>query len=141
MRKTYPSDITREQFELIKNFIQQAKKATSPMKYDLYEIFCAVLYVLKEGCTWRALPHDYPKWEIVYYHYSTWAKPKENGKSLLDEILIKLVGLERQWADGREPKTTMVIVDSKTIDNTDTASEKGYDGGKKIIRHKNPHRS
>lgn len=68
----------------------------------------------------------------MYYHYSTWALPKEDGKSLLDRIWVNLVGLERQYADGREPKTTMVIVDSKTIDNTDTASEKGYDGGKKL---------
>ena len=44
--------------------------------------------------------------------------------------------LERQAADGRDPNTTMVIVDSKTIDNTDTADEKGYDGGKKNVRNK-----
>ncbi len=133
MRKTYPSDISREQFNWIKNDIESTKKRTRPVKYDLYDIFCAVLYVLKGGITWRALPHDYPSWEVVYYHYSQWTSPKENGKSLLDELLIKLVKLERQYADGRAPETTMVIVDSKTVDNTDTAEEKGYDGGKKII--------
>ena len=47
MRKSYPSDITREQFEVIR----PVKKTTHPRKYDLYDIFCAVLYLVKEGCS------------------------------------------------------------------------------------------
>lgn len=41
--------------------------------------------------------------------------PNEDGKSLLDKILINVVGFERQYAGSRKTKTTMVIVDSKTI--------------------------
>ena len=68
MRKSYPSDITREQFKVIRPLLEGATKTTHPRKYDLYDIFCAVLYLLKEGCTWRAIPHDFPKWENVRYH-------------------------------------------------------------------------
>ena len=49
MRRTYPSDITREQFEEIRPILEEAKKKTHPRKYDLYDIFCAVLYIVKEG--------------------------------------------------------------------------------------------
>ena len=63
MRSIYPSDITREQFEIIRPIL--AKKRTHPPAYDLNDIFCAVLYLLKEGCTWRAIPHDFPKWQFV----------------------------------------------------------------------------
>ena len=59
MRKSYPSDITREQFEVIRPILEGATKRTHPRKYDLYDIFCAVLYLIKEGCTWRAIPHDF----------------------------------------------------------------------------------
>ena len=45
----YPSDITREQFEIIRHDLENAKKKTRPRKYDLYDIFCAVLYVLRGG--------------------------------------------------------------------------------------------
>jgi transposase len=55
MRAIYPSDITREQFSVIAYDLQSARKATRPRTYDLYDVFCAVLYVLKEGCTWRGL--------------------------------------------------------------------------------------
>ena len=61
MRKPYPSDITCEQYELIKHDLENFKKTTHPRDYDLYDILCAILYLTKEGCTWRALPHDFPE--------------------------------------------------------------------------------
>ena len=130
MRKSYPSDITREQFEVILPILEGAKKATHPRKYDLYDIFCAVLYLMKEGCTWRAIPHDFPKWENVRYHYDIWAEPDEDGVSLLNGILRMLVEVERE-TDGRQTQTTMLIIDSKSVQNADTAQTKGYDAGKK----------
>ena len=131
MRKSYPSDISREQFEQIRHRLESFKKRTRPSEYDLYDIYCAINYVLREGCRWRSLPHDYPPWKAVYFHYMAWRKPKENGLSLLDDILCDLVSYERQYADGRTPKTTMVIPDSRSVKNTDTSNEKGYDAGKK----------
>jgi len=117
---------------MIRKKLESAKKKTHPNKYDLYDIFCAILYVLREGCRWRALPHDYPPWKTVYFHYMAWRKRKDNGLSLLDEILAGLVSFERQCADGRNPKTTMVIPDSRSVKNTDTSNERGYDAGKKF---------
>ena len=57
-------------------------------------------YLIKEGCSWRALPHDFPKWENVRYHYDIWSKPDENGISLLDRVLRKLVESERKKTAG-----------------------------------------
>ena len=132
MRKAYPSDVTREQFEVIRYLLESAKKVTHPRDYDLYDIFCALLYVLREGCTWRAIPHDYPPWRDVYYHFKSWKEQKIGNLSILDTVLCELVVSERV-INGRPPKTSMIIVDSKSIKNTDTAEEKGYDGGKKNI--------
>ena len=131
MRKAYPSDITREQFEIIREELEEAKKKTHPRRYELYVIFCAILYMLKEGCSWRGIPHDYPNWQNVRYHYDIWSKPDDNGISLLDHILRKLVEMERK-ENGRSVQTTMLIVDSKSIQNADTAESKGYDAGKKL---------
>ena len=65
------------------------------------------------------------------YHYDIWAKPDEDGVSLLDRILRKLVEMEREGNE-RSSQTTMIIVDSKSIKNADTAQSKGYDAGKKL---------
>lgn len=137
-RRSYPSDITRERFGIISDTLEAAKKKTRPRETDLYDMFCAVLYLLKEGCSWRAIPHDFPKWQHVRYYYDIWSAPDDNGISLLDKILRKLVEAERE-INGRNPETTMLIVDSKSVQNADTAELKGYDAGKKK-RSEIPHR-
>ena len=138
MRESYPSDITREEFEVIRHTLETAKKATHPREIDLYDIFCAVRYRLKEGCRWRSLPHDFPKWQICYYHYDIWRSAAEDEESVLDRVLRELVESERAIND-REPQTSMIIVDSKSVKNTDTAEVKGFDAGKKSIRYKAAH--
>ena len=129
-RKTYSSDITREQFETIRGDLEEMKKRTKPRQVDLYEIFCAILYLLKSGCTWRDIPGDFPKMGIVRYYYDVWTAKDEEGFSVLDYVLAKLVDIHR-YDTGRYPLPSMLILDSKTIQNADTAEEKGYDGGKK----------
>jgi transposase len=131
MREAYPSDITREQFEIIRYTLETAKKATRPKEIETYDIFCAILYRKREGCRWRSLPHDFPKWQICYYHYNEWRKAEEGQESVLDRVLRELVESERV-INGRDPKTTMLIVDSKSVKNTDTAESKGFDAGKKL---------
>jgi len=130
MRKPYPSDITREQYELIRYDIENFKKKTHPPDYDMYDILCAILYLIKEGISWRAMPHDFPEYNSVYYHFRSWSKKDETGQSFLERILAELVVMER-LAHDRNPEPTMLIVDSKSIQNADTAETKGYDGGKK----------
>ena len=95
MRQAYDSDITREQFAHISQDLENAKKRTSPRKVDLYEVFCAILYLLKNACTWRNIPHDFPKRGIVRYYFDVWTKKNEQGESLLDYVMAKLVDLER----------------------------------------------
>jgi len=131
MRQAYPSDVTREQFALIEGDLKSAKKVTRPRGVDLYEIFCAILYILKNGCTWRALPHDFPNWKLVYYYNTVWTQKGEDGVSVLDYALAKITDISRYFS-GRNPQPSMVIVDSKSVQNADTASEKGYDAGKKL---------
>ncbi|MDR0305428.1 MAG: transposase [Chitinispirillales bacterium] len=132
MRKAYPSDVNREQYEIIRYIFENARKKTRPRDYDIYDIFCAILYVLKEACRWRSLPHDFPKWQNVYYHFKNWSVKGEDGKSLLDKAMEELV-LSERIISGRKSKTTMSILDSKSVKNAFTAEEKGYDGGKKNI--------
>ena len=86
----YPSDITREEFEIIKPDLDGAKKKTKPREKDLYDVFCAVLYLVKSGCQWRMLPSDFPKWGIVRYYYDVWSKKRKDGTTLLSEVLKKI---------------------------------------------------
>ena len=130
MRGSYPSDVTREQFDIVRPILEAVKKRTRPREVELYEIFCAVLYLLKNACTWRALPHDFPNWKLVYYYFGIWSKKDKSGLSVFDHVLAELENAARS-AQGRSLSPSMIIVDSKTVQNADTAREKGYDGAKK----------
>jgi transposase len=88
MRETYPSDISREQFEVIRPLLESARRKTSPRKIDLYEAFCAVLYLLRSGCQWRMLPEGFPKWRTVHAYFQIWSEPREGG-TLLQQALKK----------------------------------------------------
>lgn len=126
----YPSDISREEFEEIREELEGARKKTHPRKYDLYDVFCAVLYVVQGGIQWRMLPSNYPQWQTVYYYFRIWSEKEETGGSILDKVLQKLVKQIRN-EDLRRDKTTFGIVDAQSVQNADTAEEKGYDAGKK----------
>jgi transposase len=86
----YPSDITREQFALVKDEMENARASTRPRDYDLYDVFCEILYIDKSGCQWRMLPSDFPPFGVVRYYYDIWAKKDEDGVSLLSRILKKI---------------------------------------------------
>jgi transposase len=89
MRRKYPSDISREQFAQIRELLESGRKKTRPRQVDLYDVFCAVLYLLKSGCQWRMLPSDFPKWRTVHHYFSLWSEKTEDRESLLEQALKK----------------------------------------------------
>lgn len=88
-KKTYPSDVSREQFEQIRGLLEGVRKRTKPRVVDLYDVFCAVLYLLKSGCQWRMLPGEFPKWRTVYSYFAQWSEPGPDGISVLERALKK----------------------------------------------------
>ena len=86
----YPSDISREQFEILRPALEGAKKTTKPRDIDLYSVFCAILYIIKGGIQWRMLPSDFPKRGIVRYYYDVWSAKREDGSTILSEVLKKI---------------------------------------------------
>jgi transposase len=89
MRRSYPSDISRDQFEQIRELLEGVRKKTRPREVDLYEVFCAVLYLLKSGCQWRMIPSDFPKWRTVHHYFFLWSEKTEEGENLLEQALKK----------------------------------------------------
>ena len=81
MRKQCASDISPEKLEEIRPLFESVRRRTKPTTVDLYEVFCAVLYLLRTGCQWRCLPGDSPNWQTVYSCFAKWREPDQCGTS------------------------------------------------------------
>jgi putative transposase len=86
-RQKYSSDLTVDQYNKISIFIPQ-KKVTAPRTVSYHEIINAILYRLKNGCTWEDLPHDFPDYKTVFHYFNLWTKEGIWDK-MLDELKIE----------------------------------------------------
>ena len=59
-RKPYPTDLTDREWELIQPYVPEAKPGGRPEKYPKREILNGIFDILRGGCAWRLLPHDFP---------------------------------------------------------------------------------
>lgn len=97
-------------------------------QWALRLIFDAILYVLKNGCTWRDLPGDFPPSNTVYYYFKTW---RDSG--LWETLSQELAGDHRQSL-GRERSPSVGILDAQSVKTTAVSAQSstGYDAGKKV---------
>lgn len=111
MRTRYPSDLTDAQWAVIERTMPPAKggRTGAPRQYALREIWNAIFYVAKNGCTWRALPHDFPPWPAVWQQYRRW---RNNGT--LDQVHDALRTQVRLKA-GRKERPSAAILDSQSV--------------------------
>src|SRR5215469_13607745 len=68
-RPDYPSDLTDEEWQIIEPLVPPVESGGRPAEHGRREIVNATFYVLRTGCQWRFLPHDFPSWKTVYTQY------------------------------------------------------------------------
>jgi transposase len=81
--------VSREQFERVRPLLEGVRKRTKPRTVDLYEVFNAVLYLLKSGCQWRMLPNGFPKWRTVHSYFA--GQPFADGVKERLEATVQIV--------------------------------------------------
>ena len=122
-RKPYPTDLTDAQWKRITPWIPQDAATGRPPKHAKREILNAILYVTRNGCVWRGLPHDFPPWTAASQQARRWVQA-----GVFEAITHDLRAIVRFLAD-REPEPTGVILDGRTLQSTpESGTRVGYDG-------------
>jgi putative transposase len=112
-RQRYPTDLTDRQWALVAPHVPPARPGGRPRAADMREVVDAILYVLRNGVTWRALPHDFPPWKTVYHYFRLWR---------LDGTWERIHDARRdqvRQAAGRRPSPSAAIIDSQSVRTTE----------------------
>jgi transposase len=115
-RKPYPTDLTDAQWARIEYLIPQPKPGGRPASVSRREIVNAIVYHVRNGGTWRALPHDFPHWKTVYHYFSQW---RDDGTW---ERLHDAVRDDTRRIAGRDPSPSAAILDAQSVK---TAEKRG----------------
>jgi transposase len=111
----YPSDLTDDEWALVKPLIPPAKRGGNRRHVDERGIVDGLMYILSPGCQWRALPKDLPPRSTVHDYFDLWS-----WDGTLDRLHHALYVKCREQA-GREASPTAAIIDSQSV----KAAEKG----------------
>jgi putative transposase len=129
-RKPYQTDLSDAEWAIIEPLIPGGKPGGRPRETNVREVVNAIFYLLRTGCAWRHLPHDFPPPGTVYDYFWSWTR---NGT--LKQIHDALRRQVRVQA-GREAEPSAASIDSQSTKTNEQGGVDGYDAGKKIMGRK-----
>lgn len=123
---SYPTDVSEEEWAFCAPYLTLMKQNAPQRSYELRAVFNALRWMVRAGCSWRLMPHEFPPWTVIHQQTQRWIRA-----GCFEAMAHDLRELVRV-ANGKAPQPTAAILDSRTVQSTPSSGARaGYDGAKR----------
>ena len=129
-QQAYPTDLNDTEWAQIAPYLPEPRLTGAPRKHGWRTILNAMFYIIKNGCVWRALPHDFPAWQTVYHYFRLFRRT-----GLWEQLNTEIREATRE-KEGKEPQASAMIADSQSVKSAEGGEQRGFDGGKLVSGRK-----
>lgn len=128
----YATSLTDQEWAVVAPFMPKPAKTGRPWAWPVRLVFDGIQYVLRTGCAWAHLPHDFPPHETVLRWFLRLSR-----SGTFEAMMRVLAALDRALA-GRDPLPTAAVMDAQAArsGSVGVAGQRGYDPARRVTGRK-----